>query len=430
MVLNQPNNIEAEKAIIGIMLQYPEKVPFIMDRMRQEMLYKTDHRKIYESMAELCLENIPIDTIAVKAKLKNINHENIDLYFCECMDSVPSGENYGHYIELITECYKKREIILHGMGMIKSAEDGIPSNEIIDKFSKNIIRVQTNKKEVNLLEKVHELNDMIDNKQSNDYLVGIPAGIDELDGMTCGWQDKDLIIIAARPSIGKTSLAVNCMRTALKAGKHVGFFSLEMSDIQITARILAQESNVNLRSLITSTIRFNQTEFIKYSKAQSVVSEYMPRLHFDEYCRSVNEIRTKAMMWKMKNNLDIIVVDFLQVMNIPNKGSVSDGLEYITAEMKSIAKDLGVPFLLLSQLSRASEKEKREPELIDLRSSGGIEQSADQIIFIHKKNLNDPFNVETWLLLKKNRNGETGRIRVEFKRESAMFKEFEEGDIE
>jgi replicative DNA helicase len=415
-----PNNLEAERAIIGIMLQYANKIPFIMDKLRTEMFYKTDNQKIYQAVMDLWTANKPVDQITVKAELSKTDFRNFESYAIECIDSVPSGESWSQYCELVIECYKKREIILHGASLIKSAQDGTPAAEIIDSFSDRMIKLQTNKDSDSLVNKIHELNDSIDLKQDNNYLIGIPSGIDDLDDMTCGWQAKNLIIIGARPSKGKTSLAINCMREALKLGKKVGFFSLEMSDIQIVARIIAQESGTNVKSLINSTIKFNQTEFEKYSRAQSVVSKYITRLYFDEYSRTVTEMRSKAMMWKMRNGLDLIVVDFLQLMKIPEKGTVSDGFEYITVQMKALSKDLDVPLILLSQLNRSSERENREPELFDLRSSGGIEQAADQIIFIHSKE--QEAYTDTFLLLKKNRNGQTGKLQVEFKKESALFK--------
>jgi replicative DNA helicase len=346
-----PSNIEAEKAVVGIMLQYSDKIAVVMDKLRSEHFYKSDNRRIYDVITKLFMSNKPVDTISVKSELKDLDSSNINSYFVECMESVPSGESVEHYCDLILEAYRKREIIVCGLNLIKGAQEGRQSEEIIDEFSDKVISIQSGKKDVDLSDKIHELNDSIDKKQSNDYLVGIPSGLYDLDRLTCGWMTRDLIVLAARPSKGKTSLAINCIREALLLGKRVGFFSLEMSDSQIVARIMAQQAEVNVMSLLNGTIKFNQSQFEKYTKSQATVSSYIKRLAFDEYSRNITSIRAKAMSWKMKQGLDLVVIDFLQLFDLGKGGTVSDQLEQITAQLKAVAKDLDVPILLLSQLN-------------------------------------------------------------------------------
>jgi replicative DNA helicase len=413
-----PSNIEAEKAVIGIMLQYPDKIAVVMDKLRAEHFYKSDNRRIYDVITKLFMGNKPVDTISVKSELKDVDSKNIDSYLIECMDSVPSGESWEHYSELIIETFKKRSIIIHGTNLIKAAQEGTPSTEIIDSFSDKMIKLQTNKDEVSMSEKMHEVNEMIETKETDDPVIGIPSGLEDLDIVLGGFQRKRLIVIAARPGIGKTSLAVNITRNALGLGRKVGFFSFEMTDTEILCRILAQEARVNSQSIENGTIRFNGQAMDKYAKAAGIVNSYIKNMYFDEFSRDIVSLKAKAKSWQLKHGIDMICVDYLQLMSIPQTGNVSESIGYITQNLKHLAKELNIPILLLSQLNRDSARDDREPQLHDLRSSGSIEQDANQAIFIHVKKGDPP---EYWLLVKKNRHGHKRDIRIEFVPESTLF---------
>lgn len=413
-----PNNPDAERALIGIMLQYANKIPFIMDKLRTEMFYKTDNQKIYQAVMDLWTRNKPVDQITVKAELSKSDIKNFDSYAIECIDSVPSGESWGQYCDLVIECYKKREIILHGASLIKSAQDGTPAAEIIDSFSDRMIKLQTNKDEVSMAEKMHEVNEMIETKETDDPVIGIPSGLEDLDVVIGGFQRKRLIVIAARPGIGKTSLAVNVMRNALGLGRKVGFFSFEMTDTEILCRVLAQEARVNSQSIENGTIRFNMQAMDKYAKAAGIVNGYIKNMYFDEFSRDIVSLKAKSKSWQLKHGVDMICIDYLQLMSIPQTGNVSESIGYVTQNLKHLAKELNIPIILLSQLNRDSAREDREPQLHDLRSSGSIEQDANQAIFIHAKKGDPP---EYWLLVKKNRHGHKRDIRVEFVPESTLF---------
>ncbi len=411
-----PSNIEAERALVGIMLQYANKIPFIMDKVRPEMFYRTDNQKIYQAVMDLWTANKSVDQITVKAKLKDF--KNFEVYAIECMDSVPSGEAWEGYSDLVIESYKKREIIIHGANLIKAAQAGTPAAEIIDSFSDKMIKLQTNKDEVSMVEKMHEINEAIEVKGEDDPVIGIPSGLEDLDLVLGGFQRKRLIVIAARPGIGKTSLALNVARNALSMGRKVGFFSFEMSDNEILCRILAQEARVNSQSIENGTIKFNVSAMDRYAKAAGVVSQYIKNFYFDEFSRDIVSLKAKAKSWQLKHGIDMICIDYLQLMSIPQTGNVSESIGYVTQNLKHLSSELNVPVLLLSQLNRDSARDDREPQLHDLRSSGSIEQDANQAVFIHAKKGDPP---EYWLLVKKNRHGQKRDIRTVFVPESTLF---------
>ncbi len=413
-----PQNVDAERALVGIMLQYANKIPFIMDKVRPEMFYKSDNQKIYQAIMDLWTANKPVDQITVKAALSKTDFKNFEVYAIECIDSVPSGEAWETYSDLVIECYKKRQIIIHGASLIKSAQDGTPAAEIIDSFSDSMIKLQTNKDEISMAEKMHEINDLIESKENDDPIIGIPSGIEDLDVVIGGFQRKRLIVIAARPGIGKTSLAVTITRNALKHGRKVGFFSFEMTDLEILSRIVAQEGRINSQAIENGTIRFNQSKMDKYVTAAGYVNSYIKNMYFDEFSRDIVSLKAKAKSWQLKHGLDLICIDYLQLMSIPITGNVSEAIGYVTQNLKHLAKEINVPVILLSQLNRDSAREDREPQLHDLRSSGSIEQDANQCVFIHAKKGDPP---EYWLLVKKNRHGHKRDVRVEFVPESTLF---------
>ena len=424
-----PHNVDAERALLGAILLKPEVMHDISVSVYPESFYADKHRVIYESIIALFTKGDPIDVISLSQKLKNskqLDRVGGASYLTELIETVPAAGNALYYSQLV-----QAKSILRGL--INAAEDiaetgySDPENvdEVMDQAEKKIFQVTdspTNDKFKTIGSSLSEAWERFEYLSENaSERRGVPTGFNSLDNLLSGLQKSDLIILAARPSMGKTTFALDLARNAsLLHGSSVGIFSLEMSDQQLVDRMLAAEAGVDSWKLRTGKLSTDQ-EFESVQTAMAKLSE--APIHIDDQPgNNILKMRSAARRLKNEHGLDLLIVDYLQLMS-PTATKVSDSMVQqvteISRSLKILARELDVPVLALSQLSRAVEQRGGKPRLSDLRDSGSIEQDADVVMFIHREdkvNRNQeperPNIAE--ILVEKHRNGPVGMAELYF----------------
>jgi replicative DNA helicase len=440
-----PQSIEAEKALLGAIMLKPECMHDISDVVNEESFYVEKHRLIYKVMHALHTKSEPIDVLSVGAKLKaNKTIERIggSSYLTELVNAVPATANATHYANLVQKSAVLRSLIatadyIAELGFNEESD----IEEILDAAEKKIYEI-TNApglhKFVSMHESLGEAWERIDHlHNSTDEMRGIPTGFRDLDNLIAGLQKSDLIILAARPSMGKTSLALDIARqTAVQHNTPVGVFSLEMSSQQLVDRMLASEARVDAWKLRTGKLTTDQ-EFEKIREAIEKLSA-APIFIDDKPANNILSMRSVARRLKREHGLGLLIVDYLQMMAPTGKHSGDSLVQQVTEisrALKSLARELDVPVLALSQLSRAVEQRRGKPRLSDLRDSGSIEQDADLVMFIHRedKMSSDPSasarpNIAE-IMIEKHRNGPVGKIELYFDEKKTSFLSIEKSDF-
>jgi replicative DNA helicase len=422
-----PQHIEAEESLLSAILIDNTALLDIVELLSPEDFYRPAHQKIYAAMAELFDRGEPADSITVANSLKEKGHlEAVGgaAYLAKLLDDVPMAVNAQYYARIVHEKAVLRRLIEKANAITKRCfQDQGGIDEILD-FAESSIFAVTEKKArqaFHPLSKVIDANiDFLEEKQKNKSLVtGVPTGFTLLDNLTAGMQNSDLLIIAARPSMGKTALALNIARNAaVDGGVPVAIFSLEMSKEQLSLRMLCAEARID-----SSRVRsgfFSMEDWERLTEAAGVLSA-APIFIDDSPSLSAMEVRAKARRLKMDKNLGLIVVDYLQLMQ-GRPGAERRDLEIsdISRSLKALAKELNLPVLALSQLNRMLEQRNdKRPRLSDLRESGALEQDADVVAFIYRdevynKEENNPQRGTAEILLAKQRNGPTGDVLLTF----------------
>lgn len=437
-----PQNIEAEQALLGSILLRQDTLGDIIDSISPHSFYSEKHRLIYETMLELFGKASPIDLLSLTSRLGEKNLlERVGgaSYVAELAGSVPSSVNAKHYAEIIHKKALMRQLIevsehIRGLGFDEASE----MEQLMDSAEKKLFEVTNvsgKHRFVELKEILGEAWERLDRlHKSKDELRGVPTGFKELDNLLAGLQKSDLVILAARPSMGKTSLALDIARqTAIQHNVSVGIFSLEMSAQQLVDRMLATQSNVNSWALRTGRIS-SGADFDRIRDALDVLAK-APIYIDDQPAQSIIKMRSVARKLKREKNLGLIVVDYLQLMLSGMKNANDSFYQQVTEisrSLKQLARELEVPVLALSQLSRAVEARGGKPRLSDLRDSGSIEQDADVVMFIHRedkyKEDSDKPNIAE-ILVEKHRNGPTGKIELYFDEKKATFLSIEKSDF-
>lgn len=429
-----PQNLDAEKALLGSIMLRPGGIAEVTDIVAEPSFYGGRHRLIWKTMLELSQKNIPIDLLSLSSRLTE-KHEleaaGGSSYLAELTASVPSSTNLKHYAEIIQKKHMMRQLIeaaeyLGELGYAE-AED---LEQLMERAEKRVFEITQRSgvhKFIELRETLGEAWERLDRlHKSGNELRGIPTGFVELDNKLAGLQKADLIILAARPSMGKTSLALDIARQAATGhGVPVGIFSLEMSSQQLVDRMLAAESRVDAWKLRTGRLNAAD-EFGKIRDSLDRLST-APIYIDDQPANNILKMRSVARRLKSEKGLGMIVVDYLQLM-APTQARHSDNLVQqvteISRSLKHLARELDIPVLALSQLSRAVESRGGRPRLSDLRDSGSIEQDADVVMFIHRedkyKEDSDRPNIAE-ILIEKHRNGPTGRVELYFDEKKATF---------
>ncbi len=439
-----PQSLEAERALLGSIMLRPEVMYDVMDIIQKPMFYSEKHRMLWSNMTELHSKNTPIDLLSLSNKLKEKNElEMIGgmSYLTEVVNSVPSSTNAVYYAQIVQKKYMMRQLIeasehIGNLGFDESGE----LEEVLDKAEKKIFEVTNytgGGKFVHLKDTLVEAWDRIENLHNTQgQLRGVPSGFKGLDNKLAGFQKSDLIILAARPSVGKTSLALDIARKAATIhNTPVGIFSLEMSSQQLVDRMLAAESQVDAWKLRTGHKLSLEHDFAPLREAMERLDK-APIYIDDTPGNNILKMRSVARRLKSEKGLGLIIVDYLQLM-IPttsrNSDNVVQQVTEISHSLKNLARELEVPVIALSQLSRAVEQRGGEPRLSDLRDSGSIEQDADVVLFIHRE---DRFNEDKSIAMKakiiiaKHRNGATGEIQMAFDGDKTTFMDVEKNEFD
>lgn len=416
----------------------------IVDIIGEASFYSNQHKNIWGALFELHSKTTPIDLLSVSARLKDkglLDQGGGMSYLTELVNCVPSSTNATHYAEIVEKKHVMRELLraaehITGLGYDEEAE----LHDILEKAEKALYAV-TNKsgshKFIALKDTLHEAWERIDRLHSTKgELRGVPTGFIEIDNKLAGFQKSDLIILAARPSMGKTSLALDIARkSAVNHKVPVAIFSLEMSSQQLVDRMLAAESQVDSWKIRTGHFEklSAQQDFKSINEAMGRLSE-APIYIDDQPGNNILKMRAVARRLKNEKGLGLIIVDYLQLM-VPTQARGSDNLVQqvteISRSLKNLARELEVPVLALSQLSRAVEQRGGKPRLSDLRDSGSIEQDADVVMFIHRESDQDMGGrkEEAEILIEKHRNGPTGIAKLFFDSKKTTFLSMDKADF-
>jgi replicative DNA helicase len=429
-----PQNMDSEKALLGSIMLRPDSMNDIIDILSPASFYSERHRIIFKSMFELFQKNIPIDMLSLSAHLgenKILDQVGGSSYLGELINTVPSSANIKHYADIVRNKFMMRNLIdaseyISALGY----DEASPLDELLDKAEKKLYDItnftSTNKyiELKNALEEAWERLDRL--HKTKDEIRGVPSGFKELDNKIAGFQKSDLIILAARPSMGKTSFALDIARLAAIDHKvPVAIFSLEMSSQQLVDRMLAAHSRVDAWKLRTGKLTM-ESEFEAIRNSLDALAK-APIFIDDQPANNILKMRSVARRLKNEKGLGMIIVDYLQLM-VPTQSRNSDNVVQqvteISRSLKHLARELEVPVIALSQLSRAVEQRGGRPRLSDLRDSGSIEQDADIVMFIHRE---DKMNADSGrpniaeINIEKHRNGPTGRIELYFDDKKATF---------
>jgi len=427
-----PHNIEAEQSVLGCMLLDKEVVPSIAEILKTEDFYREDHREIYDAIMDLFQRAEPIDLITVSEQLKQRGTlENVGglEYLTNIATSVPTTANAKHYAGIVEEKALLRKLIktsseIINMGYEASEEVAI----LLDKAEKNIFDIIQGRntqgfshiKDV-LVDTFNHLEELYNNKG---FVTGIPTGFTDLDYKTAGLQNSDLILVAARPAMGKTSFALNiAQHAAIHSNIPVAIFSLEMSKEQLVSRILCSEVMIDSHKMKIG--KLEDDDWQKMARALGPLSE-APIYIDDTPGLSVMDIRAKCRRLKLEKGLGLVVIDYLQLMQGRGKSeNRQQEISEISRSLKILAKEINIPVITLSQLSRAPEaRADHRPMLSDLRESGAIEQDADLVMFLYR---DDYYNPDTEkkniaeVIIAKHRSGSTGTVELRWFGEYTKF---------
>jgi replicative DNA helicase len=436
-----PQSIESEHAVLGSLMLRKDAMHEVEDMLTPESFYVEKNKIIFRAMLDLASKNEPIDMLSLSSKLaeqKRLEQVGGNQYLAELANSVPSSANIKHYATIVQKKYILRSLIEASDEISEMAfrESDEAMEDILDHAEKKIFSVVSSPKNQKYLplknalpeawerlEKLHEHKGM---------LRGLPTGFKVLDDMLSGFQKSDLIILAARPSMGKTTLALDIARiTSINYDKSVAIFSLEMSSQQLVDRMLSAQSRVNAWNLRTGRLSSDR-EFSQLRDSLDQLAK--AKIYIDDQPgNQIVRMRALARRLKAERGLDLIVVDYLQLMTTnKNYDSMVNQVTEISRSLKSLAKELDVPVLALSQLSRAVESRGGKPRLSDLRDSGSIEQDADVVMFIHREDKGRDESEKTniaEILIEKHRNGPTGKIELYFDEKTTTFLNLEKSNI-
>ena len=435
-----PQALDVEESVLGAMMLEPSSVDQALEGLEPECFYDPRHRSVFEAMLELVKNHVPVDIVTVTSKLREKGELEIvggASTLAGFTERVGSAANLEYYIRILKQKAIQRDLITASYQILKdSFDDSIVVDELIDKSESRIYDATRSiaRREVQDIGSIlkYVVNDIAE-KQKNTGLGGVPSGYPSIDRVTNGWQPSDLVIIAARPSVGKTAFALNIARNA--AVDHhmpVAVFSLEMSCAQLAKRLVVSETGLS-GDKIKGSIKLEDYEWEQLEYRIRDLSR-APLYIDDTPSLPVMEFRTKAKNLVKNKGVKLIVVDYLQLMQAPDQGKGGlreQEVAYISRTLKATAKELNVPILALSQLSRNAVQRQGsggKPVLSDLRESGSIEQDADMVIFIHRPDYlglseNPEDKEKTQIIIAKHRNGETKDIDMVFRSEQVRFME-------
>ncbi len=426
-----PQNVEVEQSLLGCMLVDKDAIIAVSGWLAPDHFYDDRHVQIYSNILDLFNEGLPVDLITLTDKLKKqkkLSAVGGRTYIADLATMVATSAHAEEYGQIIKESATRRGLISAARNITEMAyKEDVGIDEVIDTSEKQVFDVAQSGTRTNFVHIKDLLKDAYERAERADKdeaYLGISTGFKDLDDLLGGFQKSDLVILAARPSVGKTSLALDMMRhAALVEGKTVAFFSLEMSKTQIMDRLLGMQSGIPFWEIRTG--RLSDKKFVKLADTMGELAD--GNIFIDDQAgQHINALRTKARRLALERGLDIIFVDYLQLMHGNSKESRTLEVGEISQGLKNIAKELEIPVVALSQLSRAIEqRQSRRPQLSDLRESGSIEQDADVVMFIDREEVWDPETANKGvgeLIVAKHRNGPTGLVKLAFVNEIASFR--------
>jgi len=429
-ILVPPHDLDAEKSVLGAILIDENAIIKVVESLKPAHFYKSAHNSIYECAINLYEKREPIDLITLPQELKNkklLTEIGGISYLTELVNFVPTASNVEAYAKIIVDSALRRSLIsasakINQMAFEKSEIDGL-----LDEAEQELYAVSQDRLHqdfVPISETLQITFERLDEmSKTKGALRGVPTGIKAVDRMLSGFQKENLIILAARPSVGKSSFAINCAQYAATTHKKaVGLFSLEMGREQVVDRMISAQGDIDNWRITTGNLQ--EEDFERYGIAAGELAE-APIYIDDTPGIGILELRTKARRLQMDKKVDLIIVDYLQLIHGRYTENRVQEVSEISQSLKNLARELKVPVLAVSQLSRAVEVRggDKRPQLSDLRDSGSIEQDADVVMFLYRPNEEDRINHK--LLIAKHRNGPTGEIDLFFKADRTRFFEAE-----
>ena len=430
-----PNNLEAERSILGAILLDDSAAISVFENLNSHDFYLESHRRIFERMAHLMNNSRPIDLITLKEELQRVDElESVGgaAYIASLTDGLPRAMNIEHYAQIVKEKSTLRRLIqVSNETMSRSYQDQDSVEEILQHVEKSIFDIANQQFRTGFTpivpivsEVFKEIEELSNRKEP---VTGLQTGFTDLDRLLAGLHRSDLIIVAARPGLGKTSLCLNIAEhTAINQQKSVGIFSLEMSKEQLVKRLLCSQARIDAHRINTGFL--NKEDWNNLSRASGELSE--TKIFIDDSASTtIPELRSKSRRLSMEHGLDLIIVDYLQLMSGSTQRyeNRTQEISQISRGLKGIAKELEIPVIAVSQLSRAIESrtgEHRKPQLSDLRESGSIEQDADVVMFLYREEMVNPTEENSGLaelIVGKQRNGPIGSISLAFSKQFTRF---------
>lgn len=442
-----PQAVELEEVVLGAMMLEKDALANVIEILKPEVFYKESHQHIFTAISHLFNASQPVDILTVTNELKTMARLDVaggPYYIAQLTSKVASSANIEYHSRILLQKFIQRELIrISGEISTEAFEDTTDVFELLDKAERNLFDVS----ETNLRRKYSDMQDILkeaiveiekakEASKSNDYsTIGVATGYTELDRLTAGWQKSDLIILAGRPSMGKTAFVLSMARNAaIDHNVPVAIFSLEMSAIQLVLRLISMETE-----LPSDRLRRGNLEDYEWQQLNSRIKKLEDAHIFidDTPALPVFELRAKARRLVAQHGIQLIIIDYLQLMtgSVETKGMREQEISGISRALKGLAKELSIPVIALSQLSREVEKRpgSKKPILSDLRESGAIEQDADLVLFIYRPEYykidefedNTPTAGLAEIIVAKHRNGQTGEVKLRFQKHIGRFSDYE-----
>jgi replicative DNA helicase len=431
-----PHDAEAEQAALGALLLDPDAVPHTLKYLRPDDFYVNANKNVFGAIIALFEKGQKADLITLADEMRamgTLDHSGGPGYIARLTDAVPSSANIEYYAKIVQDYSVRRSLIRLAADIKQKAhDDSVDTGLLLDELQESIFEVSQNRQSVSyrsVREIVPEAMKMIERmSKSKSRYTGVPSGFDEMDNMTSGFQDSELVIIGARPSVGKTAFALNmATHMALREKVPVCFFSLEMSDISLTYRLLSSEARINSEKVRSGLIKHSDIQSLMDAASRIYES---PLYIVDVPNIKLLDLRSLARRMKTEKDVKIIFIDYLTLITHENADLPRwEQISSISRSLKALARELKIPVVALSQLKR--EAEGKQPSLSDLRESGSIEQDADLILFIHREREIDKrveersTHIPTDILIAKQRNGPVGRVSLLFFNNFTRFESIE-----
>ncbi|MCF8227156.1 MAG: replicative DNA helicase [Bacteroidales bacterium] len=440
-----PQALDLEEAVLGAIMLERDAILSVLDILKPECFYQESHQKIYSAAMDLSSKEKPIDLLTITEELRKREQlEDVGgaTYISQLTSRVGSAAHLEYHARIIAQKYIQRELIrVSSEIQTRSFDETVDVDDLLDFSERELLNIA----EGNIKKETVKINKLINDAlvqieeagKREDSLSGVPSGYTQLDRLTSGWQPSDLIIVAARPSMGKTAFVLSMARNiSVNHERPIAFFSLEMSSLQLVNRLIVAETQLPSDKIRNGRLENYQWEQLEY-KIKDL--EQAPIYIDDTPAISIFEIRAKCRRLKQKYDVQAVIIDYLQLMTsgqTGNAGSREQEVSSISRSLKSIAKELNVPIIALSQLNRSVEMRSgnKRPQLSDLRESGAIEQDADLVLFIHRPEYygmdvdeeGNSLKGIAEIILAKHRNGPIGDVQLKFTREFAKFSDLEE----